>query len=596
VIAENTEYIADHHHHHHQPYHHHHHHQAAISPASMNQNNTNQIENKDARAYYMDSDTRSPGKKLRHAADWMQLSCSASRQSGIPMSRPIACTGRASYCASRLQVLNQETVQVPGPTARSGHDRKTLKSHTGCVNSLAWNQSGTRLLSGSDDTLLKIWNPSILLSEEPLDPLVGSFETGHASNIFSARFMPSSNDCKIVSCAADGMVRYMQLSQGSSSKIEHNGMFRCHGDMAYEVLPDTDNPNLFFSCSDDGTVNQYDLRERTSCTCSGCGRHLFLDLNLSKTADHASTLEHSKLNILFPPTTSPSSTSPRTGTNINPLSRIMRLLAGRSMSNGLSVSAISIHPIHPVYLAAACSDDVVRVFDRRLVRPRVTAGDAATTSKDGGAAGEVYAFRPVDFGHARKASLASLGDSDLESDDSGEANANNHDDADGNECDSSDDDVDHGHINRPQSRWIRRPKERQRRAAPPSFRRITAMKFDPVDGRDILISYSGSEVYLISPNAGEGVIGCLLEKPDACAYLAPDNHGDDVVDIFKGHSNRKTMVLFVPSDICILKQFILDKRGELLRPAIGIYYVRLRRWHIMGMGQKRESCCEPHKV
>ena len=34
-----------------------------------------------------------------------------------------------------------------------------LKGHTGCVNSLGWSSNGSRLVSGSDDLHLCIWDP-----------------------------------------------------------------------------------------------------------------------------------------------------------------------------------------------------------------------------------------------------------------------------------------------------------------------------------------------------------------------------------------------------------------------------------------------------
>ena len=35
----------------------------------------------------------------------------------------------------------------------------TLDSHRGCVNTVAWNESGTLLLSGSDDRRLIVTDP-----------------------------------------------------------------------------------------------------------------------------------------------------------------------------------------------------------------------------------------------------------------------------------------------------------------------------------------------------------------------------------------------------------------------------------------------------
>ena len=67
---------------------------------------------------------------------------------------------------------------------------KILNDHRGCVNTLAWNNSGNLLLSGSDDHLLNIYD---IYSEK----LVHSIESGHNANIFSAKFLPCTSDLKV---------------------------------------------------------------------------------------------------------------------------------------------------------------------------------------------------------------------------------------------------------------------------------------------------------------------------------------------------------------------------------------------------------------
>lgn len=52
-----------------------------------------------------------------------------------------------------------------------------LKYHSGCVNSLNFNQTGTLLASGSDDLHICLW-------DWPLGKPLISFDSGHKSNVF----------------------------------------------------------------------------------------------------------------------------------------------------------------------------------------------------------------------------------------------------------------------------------------------------------------------------------------------------------------------------------------------------------------------------
>ncbi|KAK9702466.1 hypothetical protein K7432_011238 [Basidiobolus ranarum] len=199
-----------------------------------------------------------------------------------------------------------------------------LEGHDGCVNTVAWNKKGDLILSGSDDCHLNIWNPELS------SPLIASIPSGHQRNIFSAHFLANSNDRKIVSCAMDGATRFTDLdvyeSRRASDSWNPSPAFHCHTDLTYEVAPDPIDPNVFFDCSDDGKVNSYDLRIRTSCNCQqGCERHTIL--------------------------------------NINPEDALISLWG----NNLKEIRGMNIRPDNPVYFAVSCSDDSVRVYDRRFV-------------------------------------------------------------------------------------------------------------------------------------------------------------------------------------------------------------------------------------
>lgn len=59
-----------------------------------------------------------------------------------------------------------------------------LERHTGCVNTLHFNPSGTRLASGSDDLRVVIWDWAVRRA-------VLEFDSGHKSNVFQVGACPS---------------------------------------------------------------------------------------------------------------------------------------------------------------------------------------------------------------------------------------------------------------------------------------------------------------------------------------------------------------------------------------------------------------------
>lgn len=135
---------------------------------------------------------------------------------------------------------------------------KRLKVHKGCVNTVSWNDKGQYLLSGSDDQTIVVTNPFN-------GKILVQYNTAHRANIFSAKFLPLSNDRGIVSCSGDGIVlytelttaasvKYSQKSSGSNSPHRHGSdandanlnYFNCHSSgTTYEVLTVPTEPNSF---------------------------------------------------------------------------------------------------------------------------------------------------------------------------------------------------------------------------------------------------------------------------------------------------------------------------------------------------------------
>ncbi|PKA60759.1 Guanine nucleotide-binding protein subunit beta-like protein B [Apostasia shenzhenica] len=142
---------------------------------------------------------------------------------------------------------------------RLGIHRK-LKQHTGCVNCISFNANGNILVSGSDDKKVILWD-----WETGFVKL--SFSSGHKNNIFQARFMPSSDDRTIVTCAADGEVRLAVLQDGGYFVTT---LLAKHDGRAHKIAIKPGSPHIFYSCSEDGLVQHFDLRTRSATKLFKC--------------------------------------------------------------------------------------------------------------------------------------------------------------------------------------------------------------------------------------------------------------------------------------------------------------------------------------
>ncbi|XP_067371365.1 DDB1- and CUL4-associated factor 6 isoform X7 [Channa argus] len=184
----------------------------------------------------------------------------------------------------------------------------TLNVHDGCVNTISWNDTGEYILSGSDDTFLVITNPYNKKVKK-------SIRSGHRANIFSAKFMPHTNDQEIISCSGDGIIYYTHTEK--SPEYNRQCQFTCHYGTAYEIMTVPNDPYTFLSCGEDGTVRWFDLRTKTSCTKEDCKDDILINCRRAATS-------------------------------------------------------ISISPLMPYYLAVGCSDSSVRIYDRRMLGTRAT--------------------------------------------------------------------------------------------------------------------------------------------------------------------------------------------------------------------------------
>ncbi|XP_052057160.1 DDB1- and CUL4-associated factor 6 isoform X2 [Apodemus sylvaticus] len=201
----------------------------------------------------------------------------------------------------------------------------TLNVHDGCVNTICWNDTGEYILSGSDDTKLVISNP---YSRKVLTTI----RSGHRANIFSAKFLPCTDDKQIVSCSGDGVIFYTNIEQ--DAETNRQCQFTCHYGTTYEIMTVPNDPYTFLSCGEDGTVRWFDTRIKTSCTKEDCKDDILINCRRAATS-------------------------------------------------------VAICPPVPYYLAVGCSDSSVRIYDRRMLGTRATGNYAGR-----GTTGMVARFNP----------------------------------------------------------------------------------------------------------------------------------------------------------------------------------------------------------
>ncbi|XP_051003721.1 DDB1- and CUL4-associated factor 6 isoform X3 [Acomys russatus] len=201
----------------------------------------------------------------------------------------------------------------------------TLNVHDGCVNTICWNDTGEYILSGSDDTKLVISNP---YSRK----ILTTIRSGHRANIFSAKFLPCTDDKQIVSCSGDGVIFYTNIEQ--DAETNRQCQFTCHYGTTYEIMTVPNDPYTFLSCGEDGTVRWFDTRIKTSCTKEDCKDDILINCRRAATS-------------------------------------------------------VAICPPVPYYLAVGCSDSSVRIYDRRMLGTRATGNYAGR-----GTTGMVARFIP----------------------------------------------------------------------------------------------------------------------------------------------------------------------------------------------------------
>ncbi|KAF9485322.1 WD40 repeat-like protein [Pholiota conissans] len=155
-----------------------------------------------------------------------------------------------------------------------------LEGHSGCVNALSWAEDGNLLISGGDDTTVRLWSidPSQTIQEYPFT-CTAVVNTGHRANIFNAKMLPHSS--RVATAAGDAQIRVFDVKTALASanlgkeEISHSfaqtqvAIIRCHRDSIKRIVTE-DSPDIFLSVSEDGTVRQHDLRTPHDCHSGSC--------------------------------------------------------------------------------------------------------------------------------------------------------------------------------------------------------------------------------------------------------------------------------------------------------------------------------------
>eukprot|EP00310_Coccolithus_braarudii_P012396 CAMPEP_0183348976 /NCGR_PEP_ID=MMETSP0164_2-20130417/13305_1 /TAXON_ID=221442 /ORGANISM="Coccolithus pelagicus ssp braarudi, Strain PLY182g" /LENGTH=709 /DNA_ID=CAMNT_0025520643 /DNA_START=5 /DNA_END=2137 /DNA_ORIENTATION=+ len=140
------------------------------------------------------------------------------------------------------------------PALLSRFSLKTrLVHHSGCVNTIAWNEQGTLLVSGSDDCRICIWSAW----NDDHAKLQAAYTTGHRRNIFCAKFVPLSGDKQVVTCALDGSVRLTDVNNPEGADQRLLGL-SSRFVSKFEFVPG--DAHTFIAAGQDGLVCLYDLR------------------------------------------------------------------------------------------------------------------------------------------------------------------------------------------------------------------------------------------------------------------------------------------------------------------------------------------------
>ncbi|KAF8621602.1 hypothetical protein AX15_007622 [Amanita polypyramis BW_CC] len=198
----------------------------------------------------------------------------------VPWRLPYAYQNPPSvHITDRLRQLNLAgALQLPLDRVNvlgDDNDGSGSYGHTGCVNALSWAQGGELLLSGGDDTTVRLWrmDPCEVAQEYPF-VCRAVIQTGHRANIFNVAQLPYST--YIASVAGDRQIRIVDAEIASSTpnmnhliRSDSVRVLRCHRGRVKRLVTE-ESPDIFLTVAEDGTVRQHDLRTHHFCCEDSC--------------------------------------------------------------------------------------------------------------------------------------------------------------------------------------------------------------------------------------------------------------------------------------------------------------------------------------
>jgi WD40 repeat protein len=184
-------------------------------------------------------------KNLDYRKDWPSLDGDLRQRSLLSHPASVCC---AAFSPDETRIVSgslDETVRVWD--ADSGTVLQTLKGHTSPVLSVAFSPDGTRIVSGSNDQTVRVWDAESGMELRTLK--------GHADSVRSVAFSPDGT--RIVSGSDDETVRVWDADSGTELRT-----LKGHADSVWSVAFSPDGTRIV-SGSHDHTVRVWDAESGT---------------------------------------------------------------------------------------------------------------------------------------------------------------------------------------------------------------------------------------------------------------------------------------------------------------------------------------------
>lgn len=221
-----------------------------------------------------------------------------------------------------------------------------LCAHSDSVNTICFDETGNKLVSGCNNGKVFVWD----LSKANSLKLQREFDFGSTTSIYTTNFMPKSDSDIILSGGDDRKISLSRVSSNSCFK-----QFNCHRSSVWKVEVEKNNPYTFLSASEDSTVRFFDLRENHQCGSfdTRC-QNVLVDLKKEDKRLYNGN-----------------------GISITTFSTLH-----------IEIYSLALNPVNSNYFVIGGNDPVVRLFDRRML---------STSSTNPNKSSPVHKWIPVDI-------------------------------------------------------------------------------------------------------------------------------------------------------------------------------------------------------